>query len=1392
MGRVNSSENQIVGKLLVLLRREMWKVLEREKLIEGPSGGITSEGTCQPSGQQPRYFERLSEVLITKALDTLADIENLGIDHLEPILSQEESDRLLRAHALLSKPGKVQWQAIEKEVTSKLKLSAKQLKRILCDTGQVQEGKSLGIIYLACGFKIDLSSYKKANRREIEAVKLPAPKKNETVEQKRIRRITDDNMYRVATIYLSHPRMESVSLVEDGLYVERKQQDEILGFIYNCVEKGVGGFYLLQGEAGFGKSTLLWWLCRELNRRADAEIWAHFWKSTDLESWQGREVIVGSSQIDYLYSLNGQQKQVIFLDTLDNRLEDDGSQIKLEADIQSLLDRNWVVIGTSRPREARRLDGFMHSLNEVPISKAVLGKYDDAEMKEAIRRHVECMCSLSQELGVDAQFETRRLVDAAIRGFPIEPVVRNPLTLRMLFVVFFPNLIPLEINSLDIYGLFWRNRVESDTRQGQDSTSSYLKKTRADVAAMYLAWKMLVNGRPVLQDFRLSEELLLWGIEHSDIDSLDKRGVITIDRRLGTVQFFHQSLFEFAAAKGLLHIENRLLGLGESGIFSSFYNRITEEAIDFFELPIFENTLVLGENTSREIASQSINLCKSLLMHSDVTLRESGVLVYQSRLDAPATLQTQLWSAFIGHEKILINKFLIEGLSIANEIRAKLFIKDLEGLVQQFENHIVPELMFTCMQRLALIVPSETNELLGKAALFRRYILPALDLPRTPNAPSLPSQMAIPPYANVIAILFPLFPQRCMEMLREIIERTADRKRSAGKGGGRLGIVMVGTELLSYAMSAVFRYADFDRNLGALSVLVDGMTHIMAKFDKGEFDKRRNPPVWEMGLFWYMMWKMKSNGIALITMEIVRKFPKGSSLRHSQIAGLFYWCYYQDSLLSEGDFDLVWAAFYNGDDDIANRFEWGKYFWIRCFQYRDSSRTLESLAVGFFETCLRNWVGYFGDSKRSRSSSGRVIAKRHVPEVLRMLSECDMNEKENAELVSKIDLKATSEILQDDVQGRYFQRAMVSDPKWAANELKTWLNRDAEEFSEFYQLLLRRVELPGDCRDPYLKQVLAQLAIRARDVEVSCRLLKSMTNGEFGWLFGYSGSFHSWLDALYQEHCNVDALKLQSLLVEKGILDVPTEGELVALMSKSWELREFMSLKDMFTASIANGEGVSEEMESFLVRRMKEFYEKDRHRELFKDMLLESRLRSGSVVNSLEECYQWVIETFALMRSRHPGRIEVLYAISREKEKGDVGEWGKWFLRLLEDLRDVQLGKSPRSLFAHALKRMALGIIRRASLEDRSEVVEMVIRYAVTADDQLGKSILYGLMLDESLRHRLADQIEDLYQVLKQHRSGNHKIIERYRLALDRPVGGRGWAGLHHLGLRALKQGFQI
>jgi hypothetical protein len=397
-----------------------------------------------------------------------------------------------------------------------------------------------------------------------------------------------------------------------------------------------GSITVVTGEAGVGKTSLLWHVAGDLDTAGRSWL---FLRAIDLvpeADVLGRPATVTPADLDDALATDGGRPAVLLVDTVDLLLRSELVPPVL-LDLFTLPTRHGVaLVLTCRDREyavLRRLH------EDFPHEKIPLEPYSKTEVGVAVERHARHFCKGTP---ADPRQVSDTVLRAVARGLPLVEIVHRPLTLRLLFETqhhFWQHWpasasgsdggIDPELDVTDLYDRYWQLRIGADRRIGAESA----KDLNASVSAFLVAVTMLALGRPsVLRrtvDGELSKALGAGGCLGAGLDALVRRGVLLGADR-GELEFFHQTLFEYAAGRALLAAGTRAL--------EALADRLWRYPSDLFLAAVAQQLLVFACSSQTD-AYRVDGLFADLLSTGEPAAEQLAMAAYaQARHRGPATV----------------------------------------------------------------------------------------------------------------------------------------------------------------------------------------------------------------------------------------------------------------------------------------------------------------------------------------------------------------------------------------------------------------------------------------------------------------------------------------------------------------------------------------------------------------------------------------------------------------------------------------------------------------------------------------------------------------------------------------------------------------------------------
>jgi hypothetical protein len=304
---------------------------------------------------------------------------------------------------------------------------------------------------------------------------------------------------------------------------------------------------LLTGDAGNGKSSVLWSLQSELDavEGTVALLLSAGW----LHPEDGQDAVVSVDQLfkGIVDLTSNAQRVVVLLDTVDLAVTHERLRVSLDRLVRTLPERHGVhLVLSSRPAHA----GLLPADNRLEVR--LLG-YSYAEL----RALAEAMPPGSPE------YERVWQMSSALFSSGGDSVWGSPLAVSLCLGLGMDGT-GLDASLLGLYEALWRERIAGDRRtpnRGRTRASRSGEDVSVAVRAVALAFVALGSpqaSRPAVEHAGARAAAAWWQIDSVEaermvcqgLEMLEERGIVRASDV--TVRFFHQTFFEYAAAKALI------------------------------------------------------------------------------------------------------------------------------------------------------------------------------------------------------------------------------------------------------------------------------------------------------------------------------------------------------------------------------------------------------------------------------------------------------------------------------------------------------------------------------------------------------------------------------------------------------------------------------------------------------------------------------------------------------------------------------------------------------------------------------------------------------------------------------------------------------------------------
>lgn len=389
---------------------------------------------------------------------------------------------------------------------------------------------------------------------------------------------------------------------DSDLYVHRTVEDHVV----SAIDEGAG-LVILRGEAGSGKSSVLWSLFSTFKSRMLMPVLiSATWMVGDSEQL----LKIGDLVAHFTIMVGARLRPILLLDTADLLLHSEGSTYQTIDLITRLRSVGVTIVLTVRPIEEISLPYFENS-----VRQEIGGYSDDVELPRAILALMrQYLPEYDPQQGLDI------VSTAQARGLPVLAIFRSPLLLRMLFDLSDGELPSIDLDVSDLYERYWHLRVTRDRRSARYADRQDLSNVAARVGLL-----MLADGRSTLTMRRIETTLgqvaFPVALPHTlpeAVTSMTTRGVLIPNG--DEWRFAHQTLLEFAAAKGLLMC-------GADEMAERLSQHLAARSHDLFTGAVLEQLLILmASDVSTTPTATSVT--RSLLLSKHPSLRQIGVVAW--------------------------------------------------------------------------------------------------------------------------------------------------------------------------------------------------------------------------------------------------------------------------------------------------------------------------------------------------------------------------------------------------------------------------------------------------------------------------------------------------------------------------------------------------------------------------------------------------------------------------------------------------------------------------------------------------------------------------------------------------------------------------------------------
>lgn len=368
------------------------------------------------------------------------------------------------------------------------------------------------------------------------------------------------------------------------VYVTRTIEQDILKWVDRYSRSG--GLVAVIGPAGYGKTSLLWRLQEKLSESGPEGCIAlpptEMLRLVASDDFHQRTQRFVEHTRDRAQS---QQSTYILLDTFDVLAHDPVVKDATIGFISHLTAAGATVLVSSRPEEISKI-----SFDDISpqSTRLYIEKYDEREFGDAANNYCRAFYEEKAQ-GNLAGKHAAQLIKAVTQNRPIREICLGPLTLRMLFELYAPDEIPPNANAFGLYGSYWISKVQDDTRVGGISAGAARNDLTETVTT--LAAAMLDCGAPSLTSQKKNLLVSNKSLDADNVSELLNRNLL-VEGPSGSLEFFHQTFFEYAAA--------RAIAAHDGANVAKIVNAVLEHKENYFLLPVYEQVLLIFAETRSE------------------------------------------------------------------------------------------------------------------------------------------------------------------------------------------------------------------------------------------------------------------------------------------------------------------------------------------------------------------------------------------------------------------------------------------------------------------------------------------------------------------------------------------------------------------------------------------------------------------------------------------------------------------------------------------------------------------------------------------------------------------------------------------------------------------------
>ncbi|MGO8735222.1 MAG: hypothetical protein ACLQVM_20790, partial [Terriglobia bacterium] len=449
-----------------------------------------------------------------------------------------------------------------------------------------------------------------------------------------------------------------------------------------------GRWVSIAGDAGHGKTSLLWYLTQEFRGLCS-------------RTFAVQALQLSAGELDDLCgSLPAKVPFIVLLDTLDLLVGVDDAA--LGARINQIRARGGFLVTACRRQELQSLAHHVRSDHALD-----LGRYTPDEAHAAIERYVRTSYHAWPEARKQAQINhVRELLDERRR---IQDLSFEPLILRMIFEAYVPDDIPTDINTQKVYDRFWEERVIAD-RVLKTSEEGYARGAVCKLLAAYLYFDAPAHSeRLSLDQFLALCSPMILSHPLAMIEGLISTGVLRWWQMKTSVGFFHQTFLEYVAAKHILELSDHTLRQRR-------VDRLLADVEDsnLFRIPVLKQLMIQGSVADPRLFQ---DLCAAVAeINTPVSIRLALEVLGKAHEVSPLDSLVREWSA---REPGLFRAVALECVRHYPASRVDLAF---EILRPHLDAGTIGEMCSACEAFFAPMAPEKTLAFLLESWRLRRHI----------------------------------------------------------------------------------------------------------------------------------------------------------------------------------------------------------------------------------------------------------------------------------------------------------------------------------------------------------------------------------------------------------------------------------------------------------------------------------------------------------------------------------------------------------------------------------------------------------------------------------------------------------------------------------------------